>query len=101
VPAVLGNASDEGVLRAAGVTGARLLIVTAPDVLEARVILGVARLLNPQIRTIARTSSESQRDSLIRAGATTVIVVEDALAASMSAAAMESVHAIANRPDAA
>jgi monovalent cation:H+ antiporter-2, CPA2 family len=36
VPAVLGNAADEGILRAAGVAGARLLIVTAPDVLEAR-----------------------------------------------------------------
>jgi CPA2 family monovalent cation:H+ antiporter-2 len=96
IPAVLGNASDEGVLRAAGVAGARLLIVTAPDVLEARVIIGVARLLNADIQIIARASSEAQRESLIRAGANAVIVVEDEVAASMSAAAMERVHAIAS-----
>jgi len=95
IPAVLGNAADEGILRAAGLRGARLMIVTAPDVLEARVILGVARLLNPALQTIARAASESQRDSLIRAGAGSVIVVEDEFAASMSAAAMERVHAIA------
>jgi voltage-gated potassium channel Kch len=98
---VLGNAADEGILRAAGVAGARLMIVTAPDVLEARVILGVARLLNPALQTIARASSESQRDSLIRAGAGSVIVVEDEFAASMSAAAMERLHAIAGRPQGA
>jgi len=101
IPAVLGNAADEGILRAAGVAGARLMIVTAPDVLEARVILGVARLLNPALQTIARASSESQRDSLIRAGAGSVIVVEDEFAASMSAAAMERLHAIAGRPQGA
>ena len=56
--AVFGSASAPGILSAAGIEHARLLIIASPDPYAARRVLDIARELNPEIDTVVRTHSE-------------------------------------------
>ena len=60
VPVVYGDASASGVLAAAGLASARLLVITTPDGFQARRILEVARAANPAIDIVVRTHSYSE-----------------------------------------
>jgi CPA2 family monovalent cation:H+ antiporter-2 len=84
VPALCGDAMAEGVLEAAGIRDARLLVLAIPDGFQARRVLEIARLLNPDIRTAARTHSESELLQLQGAGVGLVVLGERELALAMA-----------------
>ena len=59
--AVSGDATRPEVLERAGVRGARLIVVTAPEPIRARRIVEVAQRLNPGIAIAVRTHSASEQ----------------------------------------
>ncbi len=59
--AVSGDATRPEVLERAGIRGARLIVVTAPEPIRARRIVEVARQLNPEIAIAVRTHSASEQ----------------------------------------
>jgi CPA2 family monovalent cation:H+ antiporter-2 len=59
--AVSGDATRPDVLERAGVAGARLIVVTAPEPIRARRIVEVAQQLNPRIAVAVRTHSASEQ----------------------------------------
>jgi CPA2 family monovalent cation:H+ antiporter-2 len=67
-PVVYGDAGAEPVLEAAGVRRARLVIVTVPDPVGARLVVTRVRSLNPNVHVVARTSTVEQLEELGRAG---------------------------------
>jgi len=84
VPAVFGDATARGVLEAARVANARLLIVALPDGFQARRILEIAHKLNPRIDTVVRTHSEAELAYLKRQGVGLVVMGEVELARGMT-----------------
>jgi CPA2 family monovalent cation:H+ antiporter-2 len=84
IPAVSGDASEPGVLIQAHVHRARLLVVAAPDVLQIRRMVEVARTLNPKIETLLRTHSDEEAALLEREGLGAVFMGEQQLALAMS-----------------
>ena len=67
-PVVYGDAGAEPVLEAAGVRRARLVIVTVPDPVGARLVVGRARSINPNVHVVARTTTVEQLEELGRLG---------------------------------
>jgi len=65
---VYGDASAEPVLEAAGVRRARLVIVTVPDPVGARLVVERARSLNPIVHVVARAVTVEQLEELGRLG---------------------------------
>ena len=59
--AVSGDATRPEVLERAGIRGAQLIVVTAPEPIRARRIVEVARRLNPGIAVAVRTHSASEQ----------------------------------------
>ena len=59
--AISGDATRAEVLQRAGVAGARLIVVTAPEPIRARRIVEVARELNPHIAVAVRTHSATEQ----------------------------------------
>ena len=59
--AIAGDATRAEVLERAGVQGARLIVVTAPEPIRARRIVEVARKLNPHIAVAVRTHSATEQ----------------------------------------
>jgi K+:H+ antiporter len=82
--AVRGDAIAEGVLEAAGIAEARLLILAIPDGFQARTVLEIARRLNPGIQTAVRTHSESELGHLLEAGVGLAVLGERELALAMA-----------------
>lgn len=73
VPYVEGDASDDGVLKAAGIEKARALIaVTSTDANNTFIILS-ARVLRPDLMLVARSVSPENTPKLYLAGATKVV----------------------------
>jgi CPA2 family monovalent cation:H+ antiporter-2 len=58
--AVYGEASTPGILEAAGITRARLLVIATPEGFQTRRIIEIARTLNPGIDTAVRTHSDAE-----------------------------------------
>ncbi len=83
LPAIYGDASAPGILSAAGVDRARLLIVAAPDGYQARRILEIAREANPDIDTVVRTHSEAELEHLEKNGVGLAVLAERELALGM------------------
>jgi len=83
--AILGNATREEVLLAAGAKTAVCLVLAIPDGFEAGEIVGRARALNPQLRIVARAHSEEQTDRLLASGADRVVMGESEIARAMLA----------------
>ncbi len=73
IPAVMGNAADERVLREAGIERAKSLVSVANSDAENVFIILTATGLNPSLQIIARCNSEASIPKLQKAGATTVI----------------------------
>ena len=84
VSAVYGDASLEGILDAAGVRHARVIMIATPDGLQTRHVLELSRVLNPNIKTAVRTHSDSERAYLERAGVDIVTMGEHHLAMAMA-----------------
>ena len=92
IAAVSGDAGDPGVLIQAHVHRAGLLVVAAPDPLQVRRMVEVARTLNPRINVLLRTHSDEEAELLRREGLGTVFMGEEQLAKAMSA------HILAHHP---
>jgi monovalent cation:H+ antiporter-2, CPA2 family len=90
VPAICGDATTPGVLEAASIANARLLIVAQPDGFQARRILELARKLNPRIDTVVRTHSDAEVAHLTESGVGLVVMGELELARRMSEYALRS-----------
>ncbi len=86
VTIIEGDGRDEAVLRAAGVEGAKWIIVAIPDEHTAVQIVTVARRLNTSARILARCHYTSTSLEALRQGANQVIVAEQAVAREMGAA---------------
>jgi monovalent cation:H+ antiporter-2, CPA2 family len=89
-PVVFGDASTPGILSAAGIERARLLIVATPDGYQARRILQIARAANPRIDTLVRTHSEEELHFLESQGVGLAILSEQELALGMMGYALRS-----------
>jgi monovalent cation:H+ antiporter-2, CPA2 family len=83
IPTIEGDAAAPGILAAAGIDNARLLVVATPDSFLARRIVEVARQLNPLIDVVVRTHSESEFKALESLGAGRVVMGERELARGM------------------
>jgi CPA2 family monovalent cation:H+ antiporter-2 len=68
LPIIYGDASAEPVLEAAGVREARLVILTIPDAIGTRLVVGRVRALNPDVHIVARSVSTEQLEELGRLG---------------------------------
>ena len=64
IPAVFGDAGAPGILDAADIGRARLLVVASPDSHQARRLIEIAREANPGIDTVVRTHSDTERRNL-------------------------------------
>ncbi len=89
IPVVVGDASADGVLDAAGIAHARLLVVASPDGFYARRVLELARKVNPRIATVVRTHSAAEREYLAKQGVDHAVMGEHELALAMSGYALE------------
>jgi len=91
VHAVSGNAAEPAVIIQAHVARARLLVIAVPDPFDARRMLEVARMLNPDIETVVRTHSDEETDLLRQENAGRIFMGERELAKSMAAYVLERV----------
>ncbi|HEY1435783.1 MAG TPA: YbaL family putative K(+) efflux transporter [Thermoanaerobaculia bacterium] len=66
VAAICGDAARPGLLETACLREARLLVIAAPDPLQARAVMGRARRIHPSIDIAVRTHSEAERAYLER-----------------------------------
>ncbi len=73
-PYITGDATQEEVLRQAGVTKAKAIITTLPIDADNIYIILTARDLNPNIKIISRASEEHADSRLLKAGADKVIM---------------------------
>jgi CPA2 family monovalent cation:H+ antiporter-2 len=89
VPAILGQGSAPGVLEAADVVHAQMLISAIPNVFEAGQAITRARQMNPNIPIVARAHSDVEVKHLKRHGAQTVIMGEREIAKRMIEYAVE------------
>jgi CPA2 family monovalent cation:H+ antiporter-2 len=78
--AIFGDATTQGVLEAAGIDKARLLVIATPDGFETRRIIEIARALSPHIHTAVRTHSDDEVAHLERQGVGIAIMGERELA---------------------
>ncbi len=72
--ALLGSASDEATLEAAGITRAKVLAAVLPDDTANVFVTLTAREVNPNIQVIARAESPSTEKKLVRSGASRVVL---------------------------
>ncbi len=82
-----GNGAGDGMLAAANLAGARILFVAIPQAFEAGQIVEQARAARPDLPIVARSHFDAETEHLARLGATSVIMGEREIAASMLAAA--------------
>jgi CPA2 family monovalent cation:H+ antiporter-2 len=89
VPAVFGDAADPAVLIQAHIARAGMLVIATPDTLDVRQMIGIARTLNPEIKTVIRTHSEEEAGLLEKEIAGKVFLGEEELAQSMTRYVLE------------
>ncbi len=90
IPAIFGDAARPGILALAAPATARLLVVTAPEPFQARQVVELARLANPDIRTVVRTHSAAERAYLEAQQVGRVVMGEEELALGMTHYALTS-----------
>lgn len=93
VSAVYGDATTPGVLEAAGIDMARLLVIATPDGFQTRRIIELARALNPEIDMAVRTHSNDEVAHLERLGVGIAIMGERELALGLMEFALRSLGA--------
>ncbi|MEO8430074.1 MAG: YbaL family putative K(+) efflux transporter [Acidobacteriota bacterium] len=84
VPAIYGDATRPGILQHAHVRSAALLVVASPDRDQAREIIHLARVLNPDIRTVVRTHSLAAQSEFRKLGVGRAFMGEHELALGMA-----------------
>jgi monovalent cation:H+ antiporter-2, CPA2 family len=97
IPTLEGDAAAPGVLEAAGLAQARLLVVATPDSFQARRIVELARELKPGIDIVVRTHSADEFEKLESLGAGRVVMGERELARGMTEYALRSLGVPAER----
>jgi CPA2 family monovalent cation:H+ antiporter-2 len=76
LPVVYGDASQETVLEASEIGSARLLVVTAPDMVTARTVIANARRYNGELNVVARTSDTAFLPVFKELGVNSVVLPE-------------------------
>jgi CPA2 family monovalent cation:H+ antiporter-2 len=76
IPAVLGDAANEHALRAAGAAALRLAVLAVPDSTKAALALARLRQIDPALPILVRAHAIDERERLLAAGATEVILPE-------------------------
>jgi CPA2 family monovalent cation:H+ antiporter-2 len=87
--AVAGEGSDPAVLIQAHVARAGLLVIATPDAFHARKMIEIARMLNPGVRILVRTHSESEAALMEKEAVDGVFLGEHELAATMTRHVLE------------
>jgi CPA2 family monovalent cation:H+ antiporter-2 len=82
--AVSGNGSEPGVLIQAHIHRARMLVAATPDPFLTRQMVDIARKLNPQIETVARTHTDEETEFLEKDRIDRIFMGENELALSMT-----------------
>lgn len=90
VRVVFGDATAPGILTAAGIEDAHLLIITTAEARAARLLLDLARKANPEIDTVVRTHSELELAHLEEQGVGLAVMAERELALGMMGYALRS-----------
>ncbi|KAB1076870.1 YbaL family putative K(+) efflux transporter [Methylobacterium soli] len=90
VDAVFGDAAAPGILEAADIGSARLLVLATPDSHQTRRLIEIARGANPGIDTVIRTHSDSERRRLEEERVGLVLMGERELALGMTLYALRS-----------
>ncbi|MFO1037092.1 MAG: YbaL family putative K(+) efflux transporter [Geminicoccaceae bacterium] len=90
VTVIYGDATAPGILAAARIDKARLLIAATPDGYQARRAFEIARGLNPEIDTVVRTHSEAELDHLTENGVGYAVLAEGELSRAMMGYALRS-----------
>ncbi len=75
-PMVFGDATAEPVLEAAGVAKARLVVVTVPDALNARLVVERVQRINPTVHITARAATAAALEELGQLGVYEVVQPE-------------------------
>ena len=101
IPTVVGDAAAQGVLQAAGIEHARLVVVATPDSFQARSIVELAQQLRPGIDLVVRTHSASELKALEELKVGRVVLGELELAHGMLEYALRSLGVPAERARAA
>ena len=101
VPAIYGDASTPGILEAAGMGRARLLVIATPEGLRTRRIIELARLIKPGIDTAVRTQSDAEVAYLESQGVGLAIVGARELSFGLARYALFSFGVSAKRANAA
>jgi CPA2 family monovalent cation:H+ antiporter-2 len=86
---VYGDSTTAGILAAAHVGTAKLILIAVPDGMQALRTLEVARYRNPSIETAVRTHSKSVLENLERRGVGKAVMAERELATSLKRYALE------------
>jgi CPA2 family monovalent cation:H+ antiporter-2 len=89
VPCLLGDATQPGMLAAAGVDKARVLLVATAETLQARRAVQIARAANPDIAILARTHSSAEQAALRKGGADHAVLGENELARTLARLTLE------------
>jgi CPA2 family monovalent cation:H+ antiporter-2 len=97
VPTLEADAAAPGVLEAAGIAQARLVVVATPDSFQARRIVELARRHNPTIDLVVRTHSQDEVPELEKLGASRVVMGELELARGMLEFSLRSLGVPAER----
>jgi CPA2 family monovalent cation:H+ antiporter-2 len=82
--AVSGDACDPAVLIQGHVARARMLVIAAPDVFQARQMIEIARKLNPLIEIVVRTHSDDEAELMQQEKVSRVFMGEHELAVGMT-----------------
>jgi CPA2 family monovalent cation:H+ antiporter-2 len=101
VLAIYGDASTPGILEAAGMSRARLLVIATPEGLRTRRIIELARLIKPGIDTAVRTQSDAEVAYLESQGVGLAIVGARELSFGLARYALLSFGVSAKRANAA
>jgi CPA2 family monovalent cation:H+ antiporter-2 len=80
VPVLYGDAAQPGLLEAAGVDKARVLVVGTAESFQARRAVELARAKNPRLAIFARTHSHDEQEALRQIGADEAVMGEHELA---------------------
>jgi monovalent cation:H+ antiporter-2, CPA2 family len=97
VPTLEADAAAPGVLDAAGVRYARLVVVATPDSFQARRIVELARQMNPAVDVVVRTHAADEIRTLENLGANRVVMGERELARGMLEFSLRSLGVPAER----
>jgi CPA2 family monovalent cation:H+ antiporter-2 len=84
VPAIYGDAARPGILDHVNLVSARLLVVTSPDLYQARRVVELARKIKPHVHIVVRTHSEASQSYFEDVGVDRAFMGERELALSMA-----------------